>query len=268
MRIIDLDTWPRRRHFEIFNSFDYPHFGLCAPVDITKLHAATKQRRASLNLALVYVAARAANAIPELRCRIHRLPGDQPGGPQVQVVEHACVRPSFTVLADETVGGPATSSLPGAGLPGASPSQAIPLPGAETQPAPALPGANSRFGFCTVDYTPDFPTFAGQAQAAMARVRAAPSLEDEPGRDDLLYITAIPWVAFTSLLHPIHMHPADSVPRIAWGKFSPSGKFSPHEDRLSMPLAVQAHHALLDGLHLGRFYEFFQVLLDRPEEWL
>jgi len=262
MRIIDLNTWPRRQHFETFNTFDYPHFGLCAEVDITHLHTAVKERRASLNLALVYAAARAANAIPELRCRIRRLPGEQAGSPGVQIVEHACVHPSFTVLADEATGGPAPASLPGARA-----EERAALPGAGPQPED-LPGANSRFGFCTVDYRPDFSAFAGQAQAAVEHIRANPSLDDEPGRDDLLYITAIPWVAFTSLLHPIHMHPVDSIPRIAWGKFRPSGKFGPNGDRLSMPLAVQAHHALLDGLHLGRFYEYMQILLDRPDEWL
>jgi chloramphenicol O-acetyltransferase type A len=32
-----------------------------------------------------------------------------------------------------------------------------------------------------------------------------------------------------------------------------------------MPLAVQAHHALMDGLHVGRYYTVVQELLDRPE---
>ena len=87
-------------------------------------------------------------------------------------------------------------------------------------------------------------------------------LSDEPGQDDLLFMTGLPWVSFTSMLHPIHMHPADSVPRIAWGKFFDQ------EGRTRMPVAVQVHHALMDGLHIGRYYQRIQEHFDHPESCL
>jgi len=86
-----------------------------------------------------------------------------------------------------------------------------------------------------------------------------PTLIDEPGRDDLLFMTVLPWVSFTSFMHPMHLHPADSVPRFAWGKFFKENK------RLKMPLGVQGHHALMDGLHMGRFYAEVQEYLDHPQ---
>jgi len=78
----------------------------------------------------------------------------------------------------------------------------------------------------------------------------------------LLFITGIPWISFTGLLHPIKLEPTDSVPRIAYGKFFQEG------DLLKMPLGVQAHHALIDGIHVGRFYEFVQDCLNNPEDVL
>jgi chloramphenicol O-acetyltransferase type A len=33
---------------------------------------------------------------------------------------------------------------------------------------------------------------------------------------------------------------------------------------LKMPLSVQAHHALMDGLHMGRFYAKVQDYLHQP----
>jgi len=87
-------------------------------------------------------------------------------------------------------------------------------------------------------------------------------LADEPGQDDLLFMTSLPWVSFTSMQHPIHMHPVDSVPRIAWGKFLQ------REGRTCMPVAVQVHHALMDGLHVGRYYQRVQELLEQQEEFL
>jgi len=112
------------------------------------------------------------------------------------------------------------------------------------------------FSFCLVPYSKNLETFAASAAEAIAQVEAHPTVEDEPGRDDLLYLTGIPWVSFTALTHPVHLHPPDSIPRIAWGRF-----FEEH-GRLRMPLSVQAHHALVDGLHLARFYEHAQEELD------
>ena len=72
-------------------------------------------------------------------------------------------------------------------------------------------------------------------------------------------MTSIPWVSFTGLMHPIHLQPADSVPRIAWGKFfDDSGS-------KKMPLSVQVHHALMDGIHVGKFYSEVQNILDHPD---
>ena len=207
MRYIDMETWPRREHFLFFSSFNHPHWGLCANVDLTVFHPFVKQCGLSFTVAWVYVLARTANAIPEFRQRIR--------GPQV--VEHDIVHPSFTFLVDEDV-----------------------------------------FSFCTVEYAADFPVFATRAAERIAGVRQDLTLDDE-GQDNLLFMSAIPWVSFTSFRHPMQLHPGDSVPRFAWGKFFEDG------GRLKIPLDVQGHHALMDGLHVGRFCQLVQEQLDDPE---
>lgn len=110
-------------------------------------------------------------------------------------------------------------------------------------------GASNVFSFCEVPYRPAFGEFVEDAARRMEAAKSAPSLEDEPGRDDYLFMSAIPWVSFTGITHAMHYHPVDSVPRIAWGKLFTEG------ERVLMPLSVQAHHALVDGAHLGRFFE-------------
>jgi chloramphenicol O-acetyltransferase type A len=174
---------------------------------LTTFYPAVKQRGISLNVAVIYVLARAANEIVEFRYRIR---GDE-------VVEHEVVHPSTTILTEDEL-----------------------------------------FSFCTIDYTEDFAVFAARAAERIACVKEDPTLEDEPGQDDLLYMTAIPWVSFTSFLHPIDLYPADSVPRLAWGKFLEDG------ETLQLPVSVQVHHALMDGLHVGRFYEKVQGYLSQP----
>ena len=53
MRHINLETWPRREHFRKFNTFDHPHFGMCANVDLTAFYPAVKQRGISITVAVV-----------------------------------------------------------------------------------------------------------------------------------------------------------------------------------------------------------------------
>lgn len=105
------------------------------------------------------------------------------------------------------------------------------------------------FSFCHVDFTPDLKAFVEEAMARSEEMRTAPVFEDEPGRDDYLFMSALPWISFTSVQHAMQLHPHDSVPRISWGKFFES------EGRTMMPLSVQAHHALVDGYHAAQFYE-------------
>ncbi|MFM8320254.1 MAG: CatA-like O-acetyltransferase [Chloroflexota bacterium] len=210
MHLIDLDAWPRRRHYELFRRFDYPHFNMTAPVDVTRFYAAVKARRASYTIAAIFAVSTAANRLVEFRWRMR---GDQ-------VVEHDTVDPAPTLLGDDDL-----------------------------------------FSYYSVPYINDYTQFAGRAQAAIERTRRQPSLADEPGRDDYLFLSAIPWVSFTGISHPIHLNPDDSTPRISWGKLTGSA------GALSMPVSVQVNHALVDGVHVGRFYTLLQTLLDAPD-WL
>jgi chloramphenicol O-acetyltransferase type A len=125
-------------------------------------------------------------------------------------------------------------------------------------PSATILSRNELFTFCTVLYEPDFREFSQRAVREIAQAKIQPSLEEKMPDDSQLYMTSIPWVSFTSFMHPLKLTPADSVPRFAWGKYrQESGK-------TLMPLSVQGHHAVVDGLHVGRFYEAFQKLLDQP----
>ncbi len=70
MKIIDLETYPRRSHFEYFNSLAYPYVGMTANVDVTGLLAAAKRRGKSSFMACLYACCQAVNAVPALRQRI------------------------------------------------------------------------------------------------------------------------------------------------------------------------------------------------------
>ena len=70
MKVIDLENYPRRTHYEFFKTLAYPYVGLTANVDVTDLVAKAKAENGSVFLACLYVVAHAANAVPELRQRM------------------------------------------------------------------------------------------------------------------------------------------------------------------------------------------------------
>lgn len=132
---------------------------------------------------------------------------------------------------------------------------------ANLRPSFTVPTADSDvFSFCTVTYQQDPVAFHAHTVATIERMNDNPSFEDEAGADDYLFLSAFPWASFTSITHAMHYSPGDSVPRITWGKYFK------REDKVLMPLAVQAHHALVDGSDLGKYYRQIQLFLDASEK--
>lgn len=70
---IDLATYPRKEHLELFMGMQSPHAGVTAEVDVTDLKSFVKKEGCSFYLAFTHVAALAADSIPQFRQRIHRL---------------------------------------------------------------------------------------------------------------------------------------------------------------------------------------------------
>lgn len=114
------------------------------------------------------------------------------------------------------------------------------------------------FTFAYFDYHDDFDEFMKGAQESVAQTIARPTFEPTP-RDNLIYFTTLPWLSFTSFAHARKRGRGDSVPRIAFGKFVKEN------DRTLLPFSVEVHHALMDGLHVGRYVNRLQEVLDDPE---
>ena len=111
------------------------------------------------------------------------------------------------------------------------------------------------FSFCYLPYGETFEAFARTAQAALDATRAGEGgLKPADTRDDLIHGTVLPWLRFTSITHAQRLHPENSVPRIAYGRYAeqPGGA-------VTMPVSVEVHHALVDGLDVARFYEVLEA---------
>ena len=85
--------------------------------------------------------------------------------------------------------------------------------------------------------------------------------EDQEGKDDLIFISSIPWTSFTSITNPMRTGYRDSIPRIIFGKqFKQNGK-------IMMPFSVQVNHCLMDGIHVSKYYFKLSEILSNPDKY-
>ena len=203
MKYIDLETYPRRSHYEFFKAMAYPYVGLTANVDVTNILAAVKKHGGSAFLGCLWVAATAANAVSEFRQRIV----------DDQIVEFDHCDTAHTV---------------------------------------ALP--DGTFCNCATDCRRSFQEFLTYGAARQEEAKKRHGFV-QPGDDEtkLMFVSCVPWVSFTQVIQPTP-YPADCNPRIVFGKFFKDG------EKTMMPLSVQCNHALVDGRHVGEFYQNFERL--------
>jgi chloramphenicol O-acetyltransferase type A len=72
----------------------------------------------------------------------------------------------------------------------------------------------------------------------------------------------LPWISFTSFSHARNWGREDSVPKIAFGRFTKEN------ERTLLPMSVEVHHALVDGLHVGRFVNKMEEAVIEPATYL
>lgn len=103
------------------------------------------------------------------------------------------------------------------------------------------------YGYCTLDSGMPFLDFLPYARQAQAEAKRKGSIQEEEDVLNKFFISTLPWVSYTALVQPVPC-PADSNPRITWGKTFPQG------GQILLPVSVLCHHGLVDGVHIGAFY--------------
>lgn len=113
------------------------------------------------------------------------------------------------------------------------------------------------FGFAYFAHETSFARFAADGEREMERARAGTTLGDEREADDAtLHATVLPWVRFTSFTNA--MRREDSVPKLTFGRrYAEGGAWY-------VPVCVEVHHALVDGIDVGDFFGRFEDRLARP----
>ena len=117
---------------------------------------------------------------------------------------------------------------------------------------------DNTFSFCYFERQPDIFEFAKAGKAAISKYKKLRSFEVESERIDMIYYSVIPWVSFTSFKHARKTDNTETVPRIVFGKFIDDGA------QKKMPVSVEVHHAMMDGYHVGRYFNELQMRFDQP----
>jgi chloramphenicol O-acetyltransferase type A len=121
---------------------------------------------------------------------------------------------------------------------------------------------NENFTLAYFDYEEDFGNFIAKAQRAVKEVLSGDGAFRPNPSDDRIHFTALPWVSFTSFSHARNWGREDSIPKIAFGRFTREN------GRTQLPFSVEVHHALMDGLHVGRYVNRLEEALADPEIYL
>lgn len=123
--------------------------------------------------------------------------------------------------------------------------------------------ANKVFTFCSFDYMESFADFESHVLESMDACKDSESLlNDHVQALDMIHYSVIPWVHFRGLSHPVNGGSEDSIPKIVFGRYASQNSST------VMPVSVEAHHSLMDGFHMGQYFEGFQSCANLPENYL
>ncbi|MCD4749829.1 MAG: hypothetical protein K8R59_10695 [Thermoanaerobaculales bacterium] len=209
---LNLDTWARRPHFDLFDKMAHPWLDICCSVDATIAWSiCSAPDGPSFSTASLFLAIGAVNSVEQLRMRIR--------GSEVIVHDHVHV--GSTILRDD-----------------------------ET------------FGFGFINANDYFQIFAAANAAEFDRVRVQRDELVDRDIDDVIHFSVVPWLNFTAIGHPRDRNTFSSVPKVVIGKCHLQGS------RWLLPVALSAHHGLVDGLHAARFFDHLQHRFDHAETLL
>lgn len=115
------------------------------------------------------------------------------------------------------------------------------------------------FGFALLEPLESYDEFEQRGREAMRAARDESGLPRRETDDAVVFHSTLPWIRFTSFSNALPLR-GESIPRIVFGKCSED-----RDGRMTMPVAVEVHHALVHGIDVARFLELLQGRLDEPQ---
>jgi chloramphenicol O-acetyltransferase type A len=108
------------------------------------------------------------------------------------------------------------------------------------------------FSFCYFESKDSIFEFDEAGKTSIEKYKRLKTFDVENDRVDLVYYSVIPWVSFTSFKHASRFDNKQTVPRIVFGKMFEDGV------RKKIPHSVEVNHAIMDGFHVGKYFNLLQ----------
>jgi len=200
---VNLASWRRRQHYELFRKYEQPFFSVTVEVDVTPVwHQCRKRAGAPFFLTSLFLMLGAVNQTEAFRLRLRKR----------GVWLHDCLAVGTTI-----------------------------------------PRADETFGFVRLEPSGSLEQFVKAGKAAIAKASGSHVFEPMKRTDDIVFHSVLPWLRFTSFTNALPGD--DSIPRIVFGRCAPVDR------KVMMPVAVEVHHGLVDGLDVARCLDRFQTSL-------
>jgi chloramphenicol O-acetyltransferase len=110
--------------------------------------------------------------------------------------------------------------------------------------------ADGEFTQILVEYRAELADFLEHAVPLIQAAKQAPARANPCHRTDIAVFSCLPWIPFTQVASAYRVFRGQYLPLIHWGKME-----ADVSGRLMMPVAIQANHVLVDGVHVGNFYK-------------
>lgn len=88
MTVIDKNTWPRKAHFDLFSTMNFPFYNVAFPVDATNLRRYAREHGLSFYYTMVWSMTHAFNRVDAF---LYKIRGEE-------IIRHDYLVPSFTDL--------------------------------------------------------------------------------------------------------------------------------------------------------------------------
>ena len=111
---------------------------------------------------------------------------------------------------------------------------------------------DNTFSFCYFDYESNIEEFVGKAKVQIEKTKKVKGMDPKTNELGMIHFSSIPWVRFTSFKHARNKSPEDTIPKIVFGKYYQNN------NEWMLPISVEVHHSMMDGFHVGLFFESFE----------
>lgn len=112
------------------------------------------------------------------------------------------------------------------------------------------------FTFCYFGRNPDIFEFNRKGKENIEAQKLSKKLDPRLNELNSVHCSIIPWITFTAFKHAKKFSKEDTIPKIVFGKVIDENGSK------KMPLSVEVNHAMMDGLHVGRYFEKIQERVD------